>query len=614
MQGKFFGHLPNPFEPVQEGLRDYNLPSLHPNWRNVRADAMAGLTVAVVAVPQSMAYAIIAGVPPEYGLYTVIFQCLIGSLFNSQKFLSVGPINTQSLLVASTVTQAMRVFGDLTPEQYNMFYLQLTIALTLLKGVMQMGMAFMRLGALVRYVSTSVIVGFTAGAAVLIAAGQVNNFLGFSVQRSSDNWPGLVGVVQRLLPHMHEIQWWAVGLGVGALVIMIVLRMISRMLPGPLIAVVATAAAVGAFGLTQEDLPLVKPLPSGLPSFTVPAEGLAQWDVLLGGALALSLLGLMEAYSIGKAIVLKTGQRISANRELFSQGTTNLVTSFFQCIPGSGSFSRSALNHYAGAATCFSGVFNSLFVAAIFLGAGPFATYIPMTALAAVLFVIAAGLIDWRYMRRLLHTDRADAAVCMGTFAATLFLPLSYAVFLGIFLNIALYLRRASSLHLVEMVQTASGPYEERPIEEDHEVGERRNQRQVMLLQLEGDLFFGLADELQDRLATVRASEAKVVIIRLKRTHSIDATALGVLDQFVIDMRAEDRYVLVCGLRTEMINRMARFGLAATIGEENIFPAQFGVFTSTKQALRRAKEIIGSSIDEDGFEKQDQMQGWAYQI
>lgn len=578
-----------PFAPLVESLRGYDAAC-------ARADLQAGLTVAVIAVPQSMAYAIIAGVAPVYGLYTMIFQCVIASLFNSQRLLSVGPTNTQSLLVASTITYVIRRYPGyegLTPEDYNALYLQLVIGLTLIKGVMQLGFVAAGLGAMVRYVSTSVIVGFTAGAGVLIAVGQISSFLGFTTDRAARTMPGVIGTVQSLWPNINEVKPWAVGIGLSALVFLIASQKISKMFPGPLIAIVAAGLAVFFLGPDRLDITLIGEIPSGLPTPAIPTEGILHIDLLLPGALALSLLGLLEAYSIGRSIAAKTGDRTSANQELFSQGMTNLLSSFMSCIPGSASFSRSALNFYAGAKTGVSSIVAAVCVALIFLLLSPYAKYIPMTALAAILFVVAYGLIDWRYMKRIVRGDRADATVCFATFAATLFLPLAYAVFVGILLNLALYLRTASRLHLQEMVRSPGGPFIEQPL------SARSGEKNVLFLQIEGDLFFGVADELEEKLAQVAHSPVRVVIFRLKRTHSVDSTVLGVLDRFTHDMHSRNKHVLLCGIKSELLDVFKRFGLVSVIGEDNVFETSYGVFTSATQALARARELIGESIDDE---------------
>ncbi|MEO0964678.1 MAG: SulP family inorganic anion transporter [Planctomycetota bacterium] len=612
-------------EPLISPLRRFGAAMRGYTAADARGDALAGLTVAVIGVPQAMAYALIAGVPAEYGLYTLIFQCAIGSIFNSQPLLSVGPINTQSLLVASIVS---RLAGAMGPE-----YVAIAITLTFLKGLVQMAMAEMRLGNLVQYVSQSVIIGFTAGAGVLIAAKQVSGFLGFDVTRLDDTWPGLIGIVQNLWGgetagawgHLDETSAWAVGLGVLSLAIVIGSRMISRFVPGPLIAVAVAATAVWAVGLNDQDLTLVGEVPTSLagvlsaPDFTAIV---VHFDALLAGALALALLGLMEAYSIGKNIAGKTGSRISANQEMFSQGLTNFLTSFLSCIPGSGSFSRSALNHYAGAKTAVSGLFNAGFVLIIFLLFAPAAKYIPMSCIAAILFVVAYGLIDWKHFLRLVKANPADGAVCLATFVATLFAPLQYAVFLGIALNLALYLRRAAQLQMSEMVKPRGGPFVERPLR----VSDGSAAKEVMMVQLEGSLFFAGADELQDRLSDIERQGVRVVILRMKRTHSVDATVMAVLERFVESMQARGGHVVLCGLKETTLQRLDAYGLVARIGKANVFPTTYGVFESARRALERARELLGATVDLDGLLDEEEPKGvqpldpreddgrWAYQI
>jgi SulP family sulfate permease len=572
------------------------------NPSKLRADAVAGLTVAVVAVPQSMAYAIIAGVPAVYGIYTVIFQCVIGAVFNSHPLLSVGPINTQSLLVASIVT---RLAGGDEGQ-----FLALVISLTLLKGLMQIGMAAMHLGTLVRYVSQSVIVGFTAGAGVLIAAGQVPALLGFGTTRTAEQWPGLIGIGQRLWPELDRVAWQSVLLGVIALVLVLGARKLHRHAPGPLLAVGITALATWL--LDWESLfRVVGALPRGLPAPALPDFNWATIEMLAGGALALSLLGLMEAYSIGKTLAARTGHRVSANRELMSQGITNAATSFLSCIPGSGSFSRSALNQYAGGKTLLSNFFNSAFVLVIFLLFADAAAYIPMAAIAAILFVIAYGLIDWRYFRRLMGSNNADAAVCLGTFLSTLLAPLAYAVFIGIALNFALYLRRAKQVHITEMVETGgpgtTGRFTERPVR--HAAPDR----QVMFLQLEGNLFFATADELQDHFIDLLAGDAEVIVLRLKRTHLVDATVMTTMIRFAQQLREQGRHLLLCGVRPRMAERFEQFGLTDVIGQDHIFVSDTGVFSSAKAALAKARQITGQPPRPDR-DAPDTPQNWAYAI
>ncbi len=559
----------------------------------LRGDLVAGATVAVLAVPQAMAYAVIAGVPPHYGLYTLIVQSLIGSLWNSNPFLSVGPVNTQTLLVGAVLTRAVADVTHTEPGSVDAGALavRLAVGLALLKGLLQVGFAALGLGALVRYVSGAVIVGFTAGAGMLIVAGQLPAFLGLSRVPHAELWPGLAGVSQSVLPRLGELRPASVAIGLASLALLLALRRVSPRIPAPLLAVLLGAGLVLALGLGSLELPLVSPFPASLPSFELPHASLAEAQALLGGALALALLGLFEAYSIGRTLALRSGTQVSADQELLSQGLTNALSSLFQSFPGSGSFSRSALNYSAGARTLYAGVWNSLFVALILLTCAPAAGFVPLASLAAVLFVIGYELVDWREIVRLRRASPVDFQVCLSTLGATLFLPLTYAVFIGVALNLALYLRRVSRLRVAEMVEGEGGSFQEQPLRDG------AGRRSVVLLHLEGDLFFAVADELDEQLARLASQPVRVVILRLKRTPSIDATVLGVLDRFARVMRESGRFVLLCGLRPEITAQLRAFGLLQLIGDENAFEARPGVFASARLALERARELIGAPLD-----------------
>ena len=590
--------LLQPFMPPIATARHYNLHKL-------RRDLLAGLTVSVVEVPQAMAYAVIAGVPPVYGIYTSIIQGIIGALLSSSEHMTTGPTNTQSLLIASAVH---RFVGPHSSPEY---YLQLVFALTFLKGIIQLIFAAARMGDMVRYVSRSVIVGLVSGAGVLIFFGQLPAFLGIPAAVSNGDpaeltdspgsgGPGIIGPVQRLIQHASEYNPRAIAIGIAVLAIVIALRKISRFLPGALFAVIVTAFTVWKMEWTDADLPLIAKLPPGFPSFHIAIPDINQAEGLLGGAFALAIIGMLESVAIAKNIAAKTGERINPNQEFFAQGLKNLSSSFFQCIPGSGSFTRSALDYEAGAATRFAAVFNALFVACIFFALGQQAGYIPQAALAGVLFAIAWGLIDWGYIPKMLRVSRSDAIVCAITFLATLLMPLEYAVFIGVFLNIALYLRQTSKLKMSQMVQlSASGPFRERPLHD------KAGTQRVTFLQIEGDLFFGIADELQDQLTVLTHSGTRVIIFRLKRTHSIDATVLGVLEQFAKEFQSRGGHVILCGVRSDLLNVLVGYGLVKIISKENVFEAHEIAFGSAKAALERARQLAGADIDLSGLEEND---------
>lgn len=567
--------------------------------RKARADLLAGLSVAVVALPQSIAFALIAGVPVEYGIFTAIFQGILGAIFGASEHLSVGPTNTQSLLVASVLARYME-----QPE----LYLQMVFALTLLKGLIQLLFAAAHMGNLVRYVSQSVIVGFTAGAGVLIAVGQLHYFLGIELPPGRSEWPGVIGMLSRLLPELGHANAYAVTVGAAALASMMAARFFGRYVPGALVAAVVGVLIVYFTGWGGEQVDTVGKLSGKWPAFQLPALDWTTAETLLAGAIAIALLGMLESVAIAKSIATHTGQRIDPDQEFFSQGLTNAVTSFIGCIPGSGSFSRSALNYTSGAATRFAGVWMGIFVAVLYLVTAPAAAMIPMAALAAILFFVAYGLIDFKRIFRIVRTSRSDAVVCIITFLAALFTPLKYAIYIGVFLNLALYLRQASRLHIAEMVRETGGTFRERPLRSDN------HNQAVMFLQIEGDLFFGVADEFQDRLTDIAAGGVRVVIFRLKRTHAIDSTALAVLEQFVKLMHSRGGHVVLCGLKPELVRMLQASGVMTLIGRENVFETSMGVFTSAKLAIDRARELLDESVDASTIDDLDDDEAWAYEI
>jgi len=577
-----------PFMPPVRAVRTYKKAYLP-------KDLVAGLTVSVVDLPQSMAFALIAGVPPVYGLYTAIVLAFLGALFTSSRFLSVGPTNTQSLLVASIVAQ---VYGI-----HDAHYVYLVIGLTLMKGVIQLAFAAARMGSLVRYVSGSIMIGFTAGAGVLIMVNEVPGFLGFSVGHAAGHAPGVIGAVERWLAHLSEIDLRSVGTGIGTLVVVIFFRVKWRHVPGPLIAVVGTSLLVWGMGWTDPGMRLVGHVPQGLPHFKVPHIGFGsmperiewrEFEALLTGALALAMLGMLESVAIAKSIATRTGQRISANQEFFGQGFANVVGSFFLCMPGSGSFSRTALQYDVGARTRLASVFCAFFNAVIFISLAPVARFIPMAALAAILFVVGAGLLDLTAMRRLARTSRSEILVAAATFLSALLVPLSYAIYVGIFLSLAIYLRHTGQLQVVEIIRDAERKrLMERPLDDES------LERELLVLQLSHDLFFGVADELADQLTAVARGNAKVIVLRLKRTHLIDATALAVLTHFVKIMHAAGRHVLLCGVDENAMEPLSGYGLVEQLGSENVFESRGSLLASTFAALDRADSLVDDTHTND---------------
>ncbi len=596
--------------PVTSALTSFRNSVIGYRPAALRGDLIAGLTVAMVAVPQSMAFAAIAGVPPIYGIYTAIVGTIVGGLLTSSRFLTMGPTNTMSLLISSGVI-AMAVTKDRV--------IQTAIMLTLLAGLIQVCFALARMGELVRYVSHSVIVGFSAGAGVLIAVGQLPPLLGIGLSGTESRYQGVAEKVDRMIQAIalngEFVHWQAITVGSLSLAVVLICQRMSRWIPAYLLAVVAGALVVILAGWTETELALVGRLETGLPKFMAPSLDWHDYRGMFAPALAIALVGMLDAYGIGKKLAARSGDRINANQEFLAVGASNLAGAFFQCIPSTGSYSRSALNHAAGAHSRFGSILGGVGVAAIFLLLAPAARHIPMASIAAILFPIAWKLIDFDYLRRIAKSNPADLLVCVGTFAATLTLALEMAVFVGIFLTIALYLQRARQLYITEMIRTpgvASG-FIERPLRSGKPQGlcdtdsddPVEVDRVIVFLQVEGNLFFAAADDLQDRLNDLLTSEVRVVILRLKRTHLVDATIMHVIEQFARQMKSDGRSLILTGLRPRMFDRMDEYGLVNDVGRENVFVSGDEPFCAAKAAVERARQIVagdgaaGSAVEED---------------
>ena len=571
--------------------------------RFLRGDVLAALTVALVAVPQSMAFAEVAGLPPQVGLYTMIIAAIVGGLLTCSRHLSIGPTNTMSIMAGSAI---LLLAGDASQPDRVAFIGGVAI----LAGVLQIGFALARLGDLVRYVSHSVIVGFSAGAGVLIAANQLPTFFGITVENGGRHLHGLPKNAMQLMHATGAPDWRPIAVGLVSLAVVLVCRRLSKWLPAYLLAVVAGGVMVWLAGWTTDHLRLVGALPTGLPRPQRPPMEWAFYREMLVPAMAISLVGMIEAYGIGKTLAGRTGDRLDANHEFVAQGITNLVAGVFRGMPATGSFSRSALNTDAGANTSLACVLSGVFTAVVFLTLAPAAKFIPMASIAAILFVIAYGLIDWRYAQRLFRSNTADLAVCIGTFLATMTIPLEIAVFVGVFLNIALYLRRAKQVYLREILHDPNSPTGliERPLRSE-QTGD-----DIVFLQIEGNLFFAAADELQERLNHVLHGDAKAVILRLKRTHMVDATVMHVLEQFAQQMHQQGRHVLLCGVRQRMKERMDEFHLTQALGEDHIFITQNDLYASAKAAIQRAHELTGANLKQNPSSNSNPQRPWAYEI
>ena len=560
--------------PAFDSLRTYSL-------RSLRLDLFAGLTVAAVAVPQAMAYASIPQLPVQYGLYTAIIMTAVGALFDSSRQLINGPTNAICIALASAIATV--------PEEQR---LQAAILMALLVGVFQTCITLFRLGDLSRFISHSVIVGFTLGAAILLALDQSRNFLGLPRAGSAEDH-FLVRFYYTMI-QVDLINGRAVAIGSATIVLALLLRgfgnRIRSQLPDFLIVVGLMAFAVWYLGWDKGEnkLDVIGSIPSNLPGFALPEFSWATIRQLTSGSLAIAVLGLLEAIAMAKAIASRTQQKLDINQQCLSEGLANLVGSFFQCFPGSGSLTRSAINVQAGAVSQWSGVFAAIAVALTVISLADFAYYIPRASLAGILLISAWRLVDRKQLMYHLRSTRFDMQIVLATAFAAFAINIEFCILIGVFLSVVLYVGRAARLHVTELTMTPERVIRER------EPNDPRCDR-IQIYSLEGELFFGSAPDLDKHLAAFaeRAQAAtRVVVLRLKRVRNPDAVCLELFERFLDKMRERNIRVLLCGVRADFARAMRSSGLEAKLGKEHLFLEQERVFSSTLDAVRFAYDLL----------------------
>jgi len=556
-----------------------------------RRDLIAGLTVAAISLPQGMAYALLAGVDPRYGLYSAILVTLVASVFGSSSHLINGPTSAISLVVFS----ALSIFDS----EQRVEAAEAMFLLGVMVGSIQIFIAVFRLGDLTRYISEAVILGFMSAAALLLAIGQLGNALGLR-----DKGSGAQHVLHRLwltLTAGDPINLKAVAVTLATLALAVLLRRIARSRGWPQFDMLAVLIVVGlcayfagwtvpgADGKTA--IGVAGAVPSSLPSFHVPTVKLEWFVDLASDAAAIAFLGLLEALAIAKSIANQTRQPLDFNRQCLAEGVANLTGGFFQCLPGSGSLSRSAINFQAGAATRFSGVLTAAFVAVAVLGLAPLARYVPKPALAALLLLTATRLIDVKRLAYTLRATRIDAGVVVITAFSAIAFGLDQAILIGVALSILLFVPRAAKLKATELVVDAQDVVRERLPSDPPNAG-------FLLYDLEGELFFGAGPELDRAFETIlrRAGSDRVlhILLRLKRVRHPDVVALEHFEHFLKQTEARGVSVLLAGLQPDLLEAFRRVNFFAWLPEDRLFPQGYDDDSATLAAIRRLRKEIGA--------------------
>jgi len=528
------------------------------NRRSLRADLIAGITGAVIVLPQGVAFAIIAGLPPEYGLYSAIVPAIIAALFGSSHHLISGPTTAISIVIFTSLSPLA------TPSGAE--YIQMALTMTFLAGFFQLALGLARLGSLVNFVSHSVVVGFTAGASILIATSQLSNILGIAAPKKHS----FIHVWADIISGLSGANLYALSVGLGTLIIAVIFKILKPRWPGMLIAMIAGSFMAQLMNGREHGIRLVGSLPAHLPPLSHPDITTASVRLLAPPALAVAMLGLAEAVSIARSVATKSEQRIDSNLEFIGQGLSNIIGSFFSSYASSGSFTRTGVNYEAGAKTPLAAAFAALTLTGILLLIAPLTAYLPIASMAGILFLVAYGLVDTHHIASIFRTSKPEAGILVATFLATLFVELEFAIYVGVILSLLLYLNRTSHPTFVTLapdpdtrkktlINVQRKPLPECP--------------QLKIIRIDGSIFFGAANhvaEQLDRITKQYPEQAHILIVG-SGINFIDVAGCQTLNQEAHRLRLNGRQLYLCSLKGEVIDVMKRGGCNRSIGEENVF-------------------------------------------
>ncbi len=548
--------------------RTYWLYHLLPfmQWRHMvdrstnRADLIAGITGALIVLPQGVAFATIAGMPPEYGLYAAMLPAIIAALFGSSWHLVSGPTTAISIVVFAAISP---LADPGSPE-----FISMVLTLTFLTGLFQLILGLARMGVLVNFISHTVVIGFTAGAALLIAASQVKNFFGIDIARGA---PFHV-VIEQSVAQIGNINPWVTLIGAITLAAGILAKRYIPRLPYMIVAMVAGSVAAYLvnleIGAEHTLIKTVGALPAHLPPFVIPDFSYATIHKVLFPALVVTLLALTEAVSISRAIAVKSEQRIDGNQEFIGQGLSNLIGSFFSSYASCGSFNRSGVNYAAGARTPLATVYASIFLMLILFLVAPLASYLPTAAMAGILFLVAWGLIDFHHIAGIVRTSRAETVTLFVTLIGTL-IDLEKGIFFGILLSLSIYLYRVSRPHIVPVVPAKEeGAY--------HFVSAYGHVEcpQLSMVRFNGAIFFGAVDHTQKSLMQIdeKDPQKKFVLIVATGIDLVDVAGSELLAQEARRRRKIGGRLYFYRCKDSIYEFLHKSGKLADIGEDVFFP------------------------------------------
>lgn len=533
---------------------------------SLRADAFAGLLGALLVLPQGVAFATLAGLPPEYGLYSAIVPCVVAALFGSSRHVMSGPTNANSLaLYAVLAPLAMAGSHD---------YIQMALAVTILVGILQALVGVLRLGALANFISPSALFGFTSGAALLIAVHALKDALGLDGIHAHGAGAVLLGVARGL----GELHWGALLVALVTIGVSLLARRWDRRKPHMLIGLAAgtaVAAALNAWVFSEpgSSIRVLGKLSQPVPPFHVPEVPWSSLPDLLGLAFALSIVALAQSISIAKVVASRSGQAIDANREFIGQGLSNIVGGFFSCYLSCGSLNRSIPNFESGARTPMAAVFAAVLLMLLVTVSSPLLAQIPYAAIAGLLLLVAWNLLELPHWRRIAGVQRNEFLIALATLVATVTIRMEIAILLGTLLSLMTYLHRTSHPAMRTMGFRASDPDRHFSVLEGNS-DELPECPQLKLLRMEGSVYFGAVAHVADRLQALRsqANAPRHLLVMTKSMNFIDHAGALVWEYELRKRREMGGDLYFHRPRPEVMQMWHRMGFIDYLGDDHIFP------------------------------------------
>lgn len=565
--------------PLRKTLRGYSSTI-------AASDLRAGFNVALLAFPQGIAYAAIAGLPIQYGIFGSAVAAILGPLVSGSRFVVLGPTNATAVLVFASFLSL-----GITDMALKVAMLPLLVCMT---GLFLILGSFLKVANLIQYISRSVITGYITAAAIFIIVNQVQKVLGFEFVLPSG--ATFFTVVQLSLLNIINSHWPTVLISALTAGVYLGLKKWRASLPGVAISLLVMALLTAAFNhlLNHWDLSApVKTLTSVDPSYwriQFPSVSLEWISLLAGSSLVLAFLSILEGASIGKSLAARAGERLDTNKEMLGMGVANVGCALLQGVPASGSLTRSQLNFESGAKTGLASIFSGVLVAVGAFLIGPYTHFIPAGALGVLVIAIGMSLINRQVLRVVWNATGSDRLVFIVTFSAALLIRLDFAIILGVGVSVLLFLRKAAQPELVEYTQDMHGQF--RPMEKS----DVERVPEISIVHVEGDLFFGAAELFRDQMRQAcEKPHLKIVILKLRNAHHLDATSVLALEELIRYMRGSGRHLLISEAKKDAIRIFRNSGLIETLGRENLFPDHVSNNTlATSKALKRAVHLLGS--------------------